>query len=553
MIFLAIRSHMRLKPPVACLILFICKGLFLTDISVGQATNDVDTELSVEQQKIAPVKVDGRVLFYVSGVASFTPDQRAASISKRIKKASADFTVSPDSVTIIKGEDHLKIYAGKEFIMNVYSLDAESQNISITMFAEIVKLRTSNAINLYRHDRSRPVLIRKSLFAVAGGAALIILLYVFMWLIRLINSSLQNRLKSSVDSLENKSYKLISSNQLWKVFNILFRAIKIIVLVVIFGAFIQYILGLFPWTNNIAVSIFKIFLNPIKIIWNGFITYLPSLIFLIIIGFITRYVLKLIRLLFRGVAQGAIVIKNFYPDWAMPTFKILRIFIIAFAVIIAYPYIPGSGSTAFKGVSIFLGVLASLGSSSFVGNVIAGYSMTYRRAFKIGDLIEVDIHLGFVEEQKLMVTRLRSVKNEEIVIPNSLLMNSHIINFSELADKNGLILHTTVGIGYETPWRQVDAMLKLAADRTEGFLKDPPPFVLKKSLGDFAVNYEINAYCKDVDRFLEYYTVLHQNILDIFNENNVQIMTPAYMADPQAPKVVAKDQWNIPLANERKS
>jgi small-conductance mechanosensitive channel len=129
-------------------------------------------------------------------------------------------------------------------------------------------------------------------------------------------------------------------------------------------------------------------------------------------------------------------------------------------------------------------------------------------------------------------------------------MNSHIINYSAKAKDGGLILHTIVGIGYETPWRQVDAMLKLAADRTEGLLKDPPPFVLKRSLGDFAVNYEINAYCKNVDRIFEYYNVLHQNILDIFNENNVQIMTPAYEGDPATPKVVPRDQWDLPLANK---
>ncbi len=178
--------------------------------------------------------------------------------------------------------------------------------------------------------------------------------------------------------------------------------------------------------------------------------------------------------------------------------------------------------------------------------------MTYRRAFKNGDRIEVGDHVGFVEEQKLLVTRLRSHKNEEIIIPNSVILNSHIINYSAKVDENenGLILHTTVGIGYETPWRQVDAMLKLAAERTEGLLKDPPPFVLKKSLGDFAVNYEINVFCNDVDRINSYYTELHQNILDIFNENDVQIMTPAYRGDPEKPKVVPKEQWNKPLAGE---
>jgi small-conductance mechanosensitive channel len=235
----------------------------------------------------------------------------------------------------------------------------------------------------------------------------------------------------------------------------------------------------------------------------------------------------------------------------MPTFRIFRIFIIAFAVIVAYPYIPGSQSLAFKGVTVFIGILFSLGSSSFIGNLIAGYSMTYRKAFRKGDRIQVDDKIGIVEDQSLMVTRLRSLKNEEIVIPNSILLNSLIVNYNARAKDLGLILHTIVGIGYETPWRQVDAMLKLAADRTEGLLKDPPPFVLKKSLGDFAINYEINAYCREVNNYNQIYSRLHQNILDVFNENNVQIMTPAYEGDPEIPKVVPQDQWNTPLAKEK--
>jgi small-conductance mechanosensitive channel len=197
---------------------------------------------------------------------------------------------------------------------------------------------------------------------------------------------------------------------------------------------------------------------------------------------------------------------------------------------------------------VFLGVLLSLGSSSFISNIIAGYSMTYRGAFKVGDLIKVDDHIGFVEDQKVLVTRLRSHKNEDISIPNSVMLSSNIINYSKRARDLGLILHTTVGIGYETPWRLVDSMLKVAVERTEGLLKDPPPYVLKKALGDFAVTYEINAFCQDASKMMSYYNRLHENILDVFNENNVQIMTPAYEGDPEIPKVVPRDQWNPPLS-----
>jgi small-conductance mechanosensitive channel len=256
----------------------------------------------------------------------------------------------------------------------------------------------------------------------------------------------------------------------------------------------------------------------------------------------------LTRLYFESIDRGTITLARFDRDWAVPTYKIARLLVIIFAAVVAYPYIPGSSSEAFKGISIFLGVVFSLGSSSVIANMMAGYTMIYRRAFKVGDRISIDNFTGDVTERRLMVTHLRTIKNEEIVVSNSTIINSSIINYSTLAASGGLILHTTVGIGYETPWRQVEGMLQLAAARTAGLLKEPAPFVLQKSLGDFAVTYELNAYCDDPKKMAALYTAMHQNILDVFNEHGVQIMTPAYEGDPQSPKVVPKDQWYLPPA-----
>ena len=182
---------------------------------------------------------------------------------------------------------------------------------------------------------------------------------------------------------------------------------------------------------------------------------------------------------------------NFDSEWALPTYKIVRLAVVAFALVVAYPYIPGSGSAAFKGVSLFIGVMFSLGSSAFIANTIAGYSITYRRAFRVGDRIQVGNVFGDVSEIRLQVTHIRTLKNEEVVVPNSIL-RQNVVNYSALARSRGLILHTTVGIGYETPWRQVEGMLLLAAERTPGLLREPPPFVLQTALGDFCVVYEIN-------------------------------------------------------------
>jgi small-conductance mechanosensitive channel len=254
-------------------------------------------------------------------------------------------------------------------------------------------------------------------------------------------------------------------------------------------------------------------------------------------------VLKLVRPFFDAVGRGTVTLGGFEPDWASPTYKMVRLAIVVFAVVVAYPYIPGSESEAFKGMSLFLGVIFSLGSSTAISNIIAGYMMTYRRAFRIGDRVKIGDQIGDVVEIRLQVTHLRTPKNEEVIVPNSTILNSEVVNYSTLARQEGLILHTTVGIGYETPWRQVEAMLLMAAERTPGLLREPRPFVLQKDLGDFCVTYEINAYCNDPHAMPRLYTGLHRNILDVFNEYNVQIMTPAYEGDPELPKVVPKEQW----------
>ena len=196
-----------------------------------------------------------------------------------------------------------------------------------------------------------------------------------------------------------------------------------------------------------------------------------------------------------------------------------------------------------SGISLFLGIIFSIGSSSAISNIIAGYMITYRRAFRVGDRIKVGEAFGEVVETRLQVTHLRSIKNEELIIPNSQILGTEVYNYSSLARSYGLILHTEVAIGYETPWRQVEAMLLAAAERTLGLSREPSPFVLEKQLGGFAATYELNAYCHDAPSFDTLYAELHRNILDVFNEYGVQIMTPAYEGDPDRPKVVAKKDW----------
>ncbi|HLV38313.1 mechanosensitive ion channel family protein [Xanthomarina sp.] len=529
---------------------FFMFGFLFTSATFSQEQNTDYQNLPENKIEHASVKIDGNELFKVRGVSSYTAEKRANAISARIKQVAQDDSFSIDSIKIIEFEEHSIIYANKIPLIQIFNADAEFEGLDRHDLAETVKSNIKFTIEKYRNDRSKPVLLKNLKQAGLILILLILFFIVILWVIKRFKIWLQKKIESQIKSVENISFNLIKSNHLWRVFHILLDSSRVIIIIFFIVAVLDYVLGLFPWTNAFAKYVRELIFNPLINFGEAFVAYIPKFIFIAIIFLITKYLLRLIKLFFAGIKDGGIVIKDFNAEWAPSTYKIVRFFINAFALVMAYPYIPGSDSVAFKGVSVFIGVIFSLGSSSFIGNLIAGYSMIYRNAFKIGDLIEVENQIGIVEEQKLLVTRLRTHKNEEIVLPNSVLLNNKITNYSNKAKESGIILHTKVGIGYETPWRQVDAMLKLAANRTEGLLKNPPPFVLKKDLADYAVNYEINAYCTDIHHINIIYSVLNQNILDVFNENNVQIMTPSYVADTEIPKVVPKDQWDTPLRNE---
>jgi small-conductance mechanosensitive channel len=271
--------------------------------------------------------------------------------------------------------------------------------------------------------------------------------------------------------------------------------------------------------------------------------YLPNFFFLLVLFLVTRYALKLLRFFFRETERGRMVFPGFYPDWAMPTFKLVRLIVIALALVVAFPYLPGSTSPAFQGISIFLGVLVSLGSTSAVANMVAGVILTYMRSFKVGDFVKIQETQGLVVGCGLLVTRIRTPKEEVVTIPNASVLATHVVNYSSRAREGGVILHSAVTIGYDAPWRQVHALLLSAAERTEGVLKSPAPFVLQNSLDDFYVTYELNAFTATPEVMPQIFSDLHKNIQDSFNEYGVQIMSPNYIADRNKPTVVPPERW----------
>jgi len=491
----------------------------------------------------AEVAIDGRILFRVRGTMAYPAARRAQAITDRILAMAADPSVRPDALRVVEADTGSAILAGERQVMSVVDADAEFEGIARGVLAGLYRARIAEAIATYRSDRDPRVLLRHSLYALGATLALAALLFAVRRAHRWLDEMASRRLARHIEKLEEGSVHLIKASQLRQALRGAFKTLRVLLTLVILYLYLNYVLELFPWTRPASRGLFDLVVDPLRVMGTALIRDIPDLVFIAILVVVTRYVLKLARLFFSGIEQGGIRVSGMDSEVAGATYKIVRLLIVVFAVVVAYPYIPGSDSDAFKGISLFLGLVFSLGSSSVIGNLIAGYTMIYRRAFRIGDRIKVGEVIGDVLERRLMVTRLRTVKNEEVVIPNSEILNSSIINFSSLAREQGLILHTTVGIGYETPWRQVEAMLRMAAGRTPGLLATPEPFVLQKALGDFCVTYEINVYCDQPQAMARLYTALHRNILDVFNEYGVQIMTPAYEGDAEQPKVVPRERW----------
>lgn len=329
-----------------------------------------------------------------------------------------------------------------------------------------------------------------------------------------------------IRTLRFQNQEILTGSQIAWGISSLFRWLRYFFYLVIFYLYINTIFSFFPKTRGISAKLFNHFIDAIEFVLGAVWGYLPNLLTLIVIFTFGFYLMKLTRLFFKGVEEKRITLSGFYPEWASPTFAITRFFIVAFLIIVAFPYLPGKDSPAFHAVSIFFGVLISLGSTGAVSNVVAGIVLTYMRAFKIGDTVQIADTNGNVVEKTMFVTRIRTVKNVEITVPNAMVLNDHIINYSALAENEGLILHSKVTIGYDVPWKQVHDLLKEAAKATEGLEKEPEPFVLQTALDDYYVEYEINAYTKLPKIMARTYNELHRNIQDKFNEAGVEIASP---------------------------
>ncbi|MEJ2534831.1 MAG: mechanosensitive ion channel [Gammaproteobacteria bacterium] len=485
----------------------------------------------------ADVRVDGKVLFQVRGISAFPAADRARTLARRIEALAEDESVPPEAIAFRAEEDHYTILAADAPIARLYDFDAALEDVPLPVLAEVISVRVADAVRKYRADRSPEALSRSALFSALLTAGLILLVWGLAKLRRWLERVLRARVDASVKNLERKSGSVIHRGHLWRLSQGLLQALWILALLVIAYFYLSSVLGTFPWTRGAALLLLEYVRSPLVAMGSAFVGSIPDLIFLVVLWFIVRYLLRTLRTFFRAVGQGRVQLQNFEREWADPTYRLLRIAVIAFAIVIAYPYIPGSESAAFKGVSLFLGVIVSLGSTSFIANLIAGIALTYRGVFREGDWVEIDGAEGRVEQIRAQLVQLRTRDNERLSIPSSTILNTNVTNLSEQADGNGLVLRCPIGLGYDVAWRRAEELLLAAAQGLEGVLQDPAPVVHVRELGDFAVQYVLVVRIADPGPLPAIRTQLNEAILDRFHGAGIQIMSPAYENDPAEPKI----------------
>ncbi|WP_171207200.1 MULTISPECIES: mechanosensitive ion channel family protein [unclassified Ruegeria] len=498
----------------------------------------------------APVIIDGDMLFFLRGSSALPAPERAETVQNAIIQVAEASDDTDVEITFEDTELGTRILADGVIVSIVTVADAELDQMELDVLSFLHGQAIEEAITTYRANRTDEALVSGAIEAGVWTIGFAVFVVVILWLHRRIRRRTLKVVKRYLKDVETATAKSVQAEAIAALIRYALNFLLLIIFFLGFYYYLTFVLMAFAETRYLAQLLLTYLTEPVLLIFKGILSYIPNLIMLGIISWITLYIIKGLRVFFDAVEAGTFDLGDFEKHWVNPTFNIARVVIVLIALVFAVPYIPGSDSAAFQGLTILVGAMLSLGANSVVSNMLAGLFVIYRRSTSIGDRIQIGEHIGDVVEIKLMETHLKSIKNELISIPNGQLMNSDVVNFSKKTDGSGLLLHTTVGIGYEEPPEKVEAMLVEAANRTKGLKAKPEPFVLWTALADYAINYQINGYTTRGSIIPKIRSDLHRNIVAVFNENNVQIMTPSYMADPPEPKIPA-EEWDGHLAHQQ--
>jgi small-conductance mechanosensitive channel len=473
------------------------------------------------------------LFFLYTRMGSFDAHERTEALNHRIQKLYNDPFYTPDSLSLTDSENGTDIlYKREEVILTVTNLDALWVNSTTQELASGYMKIMNDEILAHKEANSVRNWLRRAGFVLLIIAGLTVLVFLINKFFNKIVPLAYLHREWYNHGLTIGNVKLLTPDRFREAIARISNALRIVVILLMIYFSLPMLFSLFPETKALTDTLLGWILDPIRVIFRNILMYLPKLFTILVIFIVFRYAIRIIRFFVQEIEHGRIVLGGFHADWAQPTFGIVKFLLYAFMLVLIFPYLPGSHSAAFQGVSVFLGVLLSLGSSSAISNMIAGMIITYMRPFRIGDHIRIGEITGNVIEKTILVTRIRTIKNEEITVPNSTVLSSNTVNFSTNTRQEdaGLIIHTTVTMGYDVPWQQLEQVLIAAALRTDRVLKDPKPFVLQTSLDDFYASYQVNAYTREAAMQAEIYSHLHQNIQDCCNEAGIEIMSPHYRA-----------------------
>ena len=525
---------MFINKPLAIRFLLIC-SIFLCSFAAVWGQNDSLVKQSVYQRKTyAPEAVVPfyDTLFYIrSGVGSFTAQERAVSISEKIRKVVRMYdNFHTDSLFIITERGLMEIAYRDIIIMSVTETDAKLNGKTQQSLAREYEKIIGDAIAKRQKDTGWLAILLRILLILLIIAVQYFLIRIINHLFRRISVRIEQLKGSKIKTIKFRSYKLMDEVKTTRFILFLINILRILIIILTLYLSVPMALGVFPATRNLSNVLFGYVLTPFKKMLSGVIGFIPDLIYIVVTVIVFRYLIKGLRFVTEEIDKGRLTLRGFYPDWAYPTFNIIRTLLYAFMFVIIYQFLPNNESAVFRGMSIFVGIVFTLGSTSIIGNVVSGLVLTYMRPFKVGDRIKIGDLIGNVVEKTPFVTRIRTPKNEEVTIPNSNIMSAQTFNYSYSARTYGLILHTELTFGYDTPWRQVHELLLDAAKRTPDVLENPKPFILQTALDDFYARYQLNAYIGDADKMPCIYSALHQNIQDVFHEAGIELIVPHYQS-----------------------
>lgn len=474
-----------------------------------------------------PVVVDGDTLFRLYAArGGHSALDRAETTAQMIMKIGHEGHLRRDTVSLLDNDNYIDIMYGDKVIMSVTEQDALWHATDKKTLAEAYAPIISDKIQLLKAENSFWKIIKRCALFVLVICIQCLIVKLINYLFRKLRRQVIRVRGSKLKPFVVRDYELLDSRHLCRILLVACNFLRYVVLLLLFIFTVPILFSIFPQTEKLALDIFYYIVDPIKMVLKAIVEYIPNLFIIAIIWYCIRYIVKGLRYISHEIQTEKLKISGFYPDWAEPTFNIIRFLLYAFMIAMIYPYLPGSESGVFQGISVFVGLIVSLGSSSVISNFIAGFVITYMRPFKTGDFIKVNDTVGNVVEKSPFVTRIRTIKNEMVTIPNSFITTSNTVNYSASARQYGLIIHTMLTMGYDVPWRQVHQLLIDAALATYGVLEHPAPFVLETELNDNYMCYQINAYIKDADAMPQIMSGLLENIQDYFNKAGIELFAP---------------------------